>query len=214
MRWLQLILVPFGIVILIALVIAGHVYYNGFSHPVSAPKRAKRISNQEFSKINEKALLLKIFASERKCNKKIFFLVDMSLPSGKNRFFVYNTEKDSVINAGQVAHGHGNNGFSHYAIFSNKPGSSCTALGKYKIGAKYIGTYGVAYKLYGLDMSNSNAFARNIVLHAHDCVPAGETFPYPICNSSGCAMVSPGFLKEIEPLVDTCRQPVLLWVFN
>jgi hypothetical protein len=213
MRWLRFILVPILIAIFIAVVIAEHYYYNGFYHAASA-NNTRHISDSEISKLNEKALLLKKFACQKKCDQKIIFLVDMSLPSGKNRFFIYNTQKDSVIKAGLVAHGHGNNGFSFYPIFSNKHASSCTALGKYKIGERYKGSFGIAYKLYGLDSSNSNSFARNIVLHSHYCVPAGETFPYPICNSSGCAMVSPEFLKGIEPLLDTCRQPVLLWIFN
>lgn len=213
MRWLRFILIPILSVVFIAVVIAAHYYYLGFSHSASS-NTVEHIRNSEILKLNEKALLLKRFASQKKYNQKIIFLVDMSLPSGKNRFFVYNLEKDSVVKSGLVAHGHGNNGFSYYPIFSNKSGSSCTALGKYKIGEKYKGSFGIAYKLYGLDSSNSNSFARNIVLHSHDCVPSGETFPYPICNSSGCAMLSPEFLQEIEPLLDTCRQPVLLWIFN
>jgi L,D-transpeptidase-like protein len=214
MRWLRFILIPILFIIFIAVVIAAHYYYNGFSDSATANNTAKHISASEISKLNEKALLLKAFACQKKCDQKIIFLLDMSLPSGKNRFFVYDTEKDSVIIAGLVAHGHGNNEFSYYPIFSNKSASSCTALGKYKIGGKYKGNFGIAYKLYGLDSSNNNAFARNIVLHSHDCVPLGETFPYPICNSSGCAMVSPEFLKEIEPLLDTRKKPVLLWIFN
>jgi hypothetical protein len=44
--------------------------------------------------------------------------------------------------------------------FLIKPGCGCTALGKYKIGDKYKGRFGTAYKLLGLDSSNNNAFKK------------------------------------------------------
>ncbi|HEX4372681.1 MAG TPA: hypothetical protein VHZ50_05180, partial [Puia sp.] len=97
MRWLRFILIPILSVVSIAAVIAAHYYYLGFSH--SSSNSVKHIRDSEILKLNEKALLLKKFASQKKCNQKIIFLVDMSMPSGKNRFFVYDTEKDSVIKA-------------------------------------------------------------------------------------------------------------------
>lgn len=65
------------------------------------------------------------------------------------------------------------------------PGSGCTSLGKYKIGGAYQGQFGLAYKLYGLDSTNSNAYQRNVVLHAYDRVPDNEVYKE-ICQSSGC----------------------------
>lgn len=145
---------------------------------------------------------------------KIIFLIDMSLPSGQNRFFVYDLQNDSIIKSSLVAHGSGNSMFSFTPKFSNKKESGCTSLGKYRIGKSYSGRFGLAYKLYGLDSTNSNAFNRNIVLHSYSCVPEGETYPYPICNSHGCPMVSPLFLKNLQTLINKSNEPVLLWIFN
>jgi hypothetical protein len=64
-----------------------------------------------------------------------------------------------------------------------------------------IGRFGRAYKLYGLDSTNSQAFWRNIVLHSFSYVPEAETDPYLICNSLGCPMVEAGFLQQPEPLI-------------
>jgi hypothetical protein len=95
--------------------------------------------------------------------------------------------------------------------FLNTDGSNCTSLGRYRIGALYTGRFGRAYKLYGLDSTNSQAFRRNIVLHSFSYVPDAETDPYAICNSLGCPMVSPGFLQQLEPLINHSSRPILLW---
>ena len=57
------------------------------------------------------ALPLKKYLAVNNYNSKICFLADMNLPSGRNRFFVYDLQKDSVILSGLVAHGSCDNGF-------------------------------------------------------------------------------------------------------
>jgi len=92
-------------------------------------------------------------------------------------------------------------------------GCGCTSLGKYRIGNSYYGKFGLAFKLYGLDKTNSNAFNRFIVLHAHDCMPDTEVADE-VCQSNGCPMVSPHFLKKLEPIIKSAKRPVLLWIFE
>jgi hypothetical protein len=215
MKCLRYLLLSLLALVIVVLSLAAHYYYKGFYkikkdhfNLIYFPDEA------EVSKINQKASELKKFANEKKFSKKYIFLVDMSIPSGKNRFFVYDISKDSIIKTSLVAHGSGDHGFSLKPTFSNQKESGCTALGKYCIGKSYRGRFGTAYKLYGLDSSNSNAFSRNTVLHAYDCVPERETYPYPICNSRGCPMVTPAFLKQLEQIIDKSDKPVLLWIFN
>ncbi|MCR6720481.1 MAG: murein L,D-transpeptidase catalytic domain family protein [Chitinophagaceae bacterium] len=98
----------------------------------------------------------------------------MSIPSGNQRFFVYNLKKDSIIHSGLVTHGSCNEYFLEGRKYSNVEGSGCTSLGKYKIGKPYYGKFGLAWKLHGLDAANSNAYKRYVVLHSHDCVPDAE----------------------------------------
>jgi hypothetical protein len=57
-------------------------------------------------------------------------------------------------------------------------------------------------------ISNGNAYIRNIVLHAYECVPEKETHHIPICNSRGCPMTSPHFLKQLMPIIDSFKQPL------
>jgi len=215
MKWLRYVGLSLLTVICAMLVMAAHYYYKGFHkvHSLSC-KSSNHIDEAEINKLTEKASLLKKFATEKKYNQSICFLADMSLSSGKNRFFIYDISKDSIIATSLVAHGSGSNGFSLYPTFSNECESGCSSLGKYKIGQRYNGRFGTAYKLYGLDSTNSNAFKRNVVLHSYDCVPPQETYPYPICNSRGCAMVSPEFMKQLQVIINGNRQPILLWIFN
>ena len=169
---------------------------------------------KEFDRLKDKAVSLREFATNRGYNKELCFLVDMSISSGKNRFFVYDMSKDSVLLEGLVAHGSCDKYFQLNPAFSNTKECGCSSLGKYKIGNGYKGRFGLAYKLYGLDSSNSNAFVRNIVLHSYDCVPEQETDPVPICNSRGCPMISPGLLKQLTPIISQSKKTVLLWIFE
>jgi|GEM_PF-4363527 len=105
----------------------------------------------------------KQFVTKHRFNNSLCLLIDMSIESGKNRFFVYDLKKDSVLNAGLVTHGRCNKWLTGRK-YGNDPGCGCTSLGKYKIGYAYKGRFGLAYKLNGLDATNSNAFKRYVVV--------------------------------------------------
>ena len=45
----------------------------------------------------------------------------MGLPSGKNRFFIYDLQKDSIVHFAVVAHGNCRSGFLKDPLFSNVP---------------------------------------------------------------------------------------------
>jgi hypothetical protein len=153
------------------------------------------------------------FISKNNFNNRYCFLIDMSLPSGQKRFFIYNLDKDSIMGSGLVTHGNCNQDCLEGRKYNNTVGCGCTSLGKYKIGNPYTGRFGLAFKLYGLDKTNTNAFSRYVVLHSHSCVPEVET-GNEICQSNGCPTVSPGFLKQLQPLIDQSKKPVLLWIFE
>ena len=157
---------------------------------------------------------MKMFAQKRGYSTRYCFLLDMRMESGLKRFFVYDFGKNKAEISGLVAHGSCDQNFLKEARFSNTPGGGCTSVGIYKVGSAYYGQYGRAYKLYGLESSNSNAFNRAIVLHSYSCVPDEECFPKPICNSSGCPMVSVAFLSKLSAIIDQSDKPILLWVYE
>lgn len=146
-------------------------------------------------------------------NNEIAFLIDMRIMSGKNRFFVYDLKNDRIIDQGLVAHGVGSgSGVYGDLRFSNENGSYCTSLGKYYVGKSYNGEYGKAYKLYGFEETNSNAFSRNIVLHKYERVPYAEQ-DQTICFSMGCPMVNETFYKRIEQLIDSSKGKIILDIY-
>lgn len=167
----------------------------------------------EMTKVDKSRNELELYALKNKCNTKYAFVVDMRIPSFKKRFFVFDLKKDSIINAGYVAHGTGSETFRNELIFSNIPDSRCTSLGKYKIGSSYKGMYGQSYRLHGLDSTNNKALERAIVLHGHSCVPDKAYDEYPICFSYGCPMVSVKFLQTLKGYISKQgKEPILLSV--
>lgn len=171
------------------------------------------LKNTSLEKIKTKATEAKTFASKNNYNETTFFLVDMSLPSGQNRFFVYDMEKDSLQYSGLVTHGRCKEDWLEGRKYGNTVGCGCTSLGKYKIGNSYNGRFGLAFKLYGLDKTNDKAFQRYVVLHAHDCVPENEVTD-DICQSDGCPTVSPGLLLQLKSIITASKKSILLWIYE
>src|ERR1051325_7089426 len=163
-------------------------------------------------KLKLKANEAKMFIRKNGFNDRVCFFVDISLYSGQSRFFVYDLQRDTLLNAGLVTHGRCNNNWLEGRKYSNEPGCGCTSLGKYKIGNSYNGKFGLAFKLLGLEQTNNNAFKRAVVLHAHECVPETEV-RNEICQSKGCPTVAPGFLLQLRPIIVQSKKPVLLWIF-
>ncbi|MBC7874497.1 MAG: murein L,D-transpeptidase catalytic domain family protein, partial [Ferruginibacter sp.] len=157
------------------------------------------LTSKKLEKLEQKAAAAKLFVQRKGYNEKTCFLLDMSLPSGQNRFFIYDLEKDTLQASGLVAHG---NCFEYWLEgrrYSNVVGSGCTSLGKYKIGNSYTGKFGYSYKLHGLDTSNNNAFERTVVLHSHSCIPETAVAD-DICQSNGCPTVSPNLLVQLKQI--------------
>lgn len=163
-------------------------------------------------KLKQKSVEASSFAKKNGYNSSLCFFIDMSLSSGHNRFFVYNMIKDSIQQSGLVTHGRCNQMWLKGRKYSNEPGCGCSSLGRYKVGYSYQGTFGLAYKLYGLDKTNNNAFKRFVVLHSHECVPENEVKDE-ICQSDGCPTVAPQFLQQLKSIIGESPKPLLLWIY-
>lgn len=214
MHMIRMLLKTLSIIILIATALGA--YYFGYTAKKEnhLPDEVKTTRDKiRLERLQEQASKALSYCKAKGMDTRHCFLADMSLPSGTNRFFDYDLQKDSVISQGLVAHGSCNKNFLETASFSNVPGSGCTSPGKYKIGGKYTGRFGTAYKLYGLDSTNSNAYKRNIVLHSYYLVPDKETDPLLICNSLGCAMLSDNYLEQLSQTIDVTKKPILLWIY-
>lgn len=93
-------------------------------------------------------------------------IADFSKASRQARFYILDLVSGFTTEH-LVAHGRGSDP-AHSGwleLFSNDVGSYATSEGAYLTGDAYTGKYGYSMRLNGLDPSNSNALAREIVIH-------------------------------------------------
>jgi len=158
------------------------------------------------------------------CKKKgycqdYYFLVDLSVHSGKKRFYVYDFKQQKVIDSNLVTHGscdafQDNDTKYEKVKFSNKDKSHCSSIGKYKVGKRDYSTWGinVKYWLEGLEDTNNNASQRVVVLHSWDAVANTEIYPRYTPLSWGCPAVSNLFMTKLDNKLRKTDKPVLLWI--
>ncbi len=126
-----------------------------------------------------------------------FVVVDLALYSGKNRFWLVDLATGAVEQH-KVAHGAGsdpdNDGYA--TTFGNVSGSNKSSLGFYLTGELYDGTHPHSMRLDGLSpdgspngMANTNARARDVVMHEATYVSDGNTSQQG--RSDGCLALDP-----------------------
>lgn len=156
---------------------------------------------------------VKDFIKNKKYNQQLAIFINFRIPSNKFRFFIYDLKNNKILEKAIVAHGSGSVVKGTNALtFSNTENSYQSSLGKYEIGSSYIGKFGKAYRLIGLDKTNSNALKRAIVLHSYYCISDIETKEL-ACLGLGCPMLSPNFFKVAEKYIDASKKPIVLYAF-
>lgn len=171
---------------------------------------------KDYTSIHNNALT---FCKENQFNKDFYFLIDMSIHSGKNRFFVYDFKTKKVSHQNVVTHGtcdvfEANPHKYKKAKFSNKQDSHCSMKGKFKIGKRDYSSWGinVKYWIHGLESTNNNAVKRVVVLHSWPAVSNEEIYPRYSPLSWGCPAVSDEFMQVLDEKLKTVEQPVLMWI--
>jgi len=171
--------------------------------------------------INSKAKEALAFCKKNNYNQEFCILIDMSIHSGLNRFFVYDFNKNKPIMNMLVGHGCGDYPWSSdwskdSPSFSNVDGSHKSSLGKYKIGKRAWSDWGihVKYVLHGLETTNSNAEKRYIVFHSWDKVSETEVYPDGTAEGWGCPTISNNNMKIIDPMLKASKKPVLMWIYK
>lgn len=152
-------------------------------------------------------------AAEHGERARRLLVVDMSLPSSKQRLWAFDTTDPKhpvLILRDKVAHGAGSDpSASGYATrFGNAVNSWMTSLGLYRIAEPFTNAKGrVAFSLDGLDPGfNDEARERHVVLHPASYVPVG---PGAAGRSQGCPAVSQ---KAFNELKDSGVQGGLMWI--
>jgi hypothetical protein len=170
--------------------------------------------------IEQKAEELYAYCQERGYNTQIGILVDYSLYSGRNRYFVWDFAKGEAVVSSVSPLGCGKGRSYGRGKFSNDPGSQCTSLGHYKIGKErqMNSLNRKCFELDGLDSSNSNARSRLILLHPSS-LPSISVYPLPIISaipySAGCITMPFSKYDETAKLLKSVGdKPVIMWVYN
>ncbi|MWB94561.1 peptidase [Flavobacterium sp. GA093] len=163
----------------------------------------------------------KAFSREENFNQDYYFLIDLSLHSGKNRFFVYDFKTKKIMAQNLVTHGscdvfETNDTSLEKVKFSNENDSHCSSSGKYKIGKRDYSSWGIniKYWLHGLEKTNQNAEKRVVVLHSWNKVSNTEIYPQYAPLSWGCPAVSDMFMKVLDDKLQYSKEPVLLWIIQ
>ncbi|WP_449399123.1 murein L,D-transpeptidase catalytic domain-containing protein [Chryseobacterium wanjuense] len=161
------------------------------------------------------------FCKSKGFNTDFCILIDMSIHSGVKRLLVWDFKNNSVSKKYLVGHGCGTNpwssdGFKNDPEFSNEDGSHLSSLGRYKLEGRGYSDWGinVKYLMHGLEETNSNALKRFIVFHSWNLMSDDDVFPKGSPEGWGCPTISNNAMREIDPMLQNSKKPVLMWIYN
>jgi len=144
--------------------------------------------------------------------RAVLTIIDFSLPSTAERFFVIDMENRELLFSSHVSHGR-NSGDNYTTSFSNRPGSNQSSLGFFLTDYTYIGANGLSLRLEGLEEGiNHNARARAVVIHGADYSdPNLIRSMGRLGRSQGC----PALPRELtKPIIETISNGSLVFAYS
>lgn len=166
--------------------------------------------------IRERVCMLRAWCCCRGYNSRIAIFVDLSLHSGRNRFVVWDFVAEKPLLICPVSHGSGSvksHVRSAYARISNEDGSHLSSVGRAVVAERYEGRYGIAYRLDGLEDSNSNLRPRCVVLHGWEHTTSFPIYPIPTVGSFGCPVLSTKMMARVDEILQT-QKGVIIEIFK
>jgi hypothetical protein len=125
---------------------------------------------QKAPELNKKVLKYALTAYKQAAKhgdvkKSVLTVIDYSLPSSKQRMWIFDVNKEKLLYHTYVAHGQ-NSGMNVPHHFSNQSSSKATSLGTFVTKDTYMGSKGLSLNLKGLEKGfNDNAYNRRVVVH-------------------------------------------------
>jgi hypothetical protein len=140
-------------------------------------------------------------------NTRYATIIDFNQPSSHRRLYLFDL-KNGTVEMHATAHGKNSDpdGDGFATLFSNTPDSLQSSLGFYLTLATYSGSHGYSLRLRGLEATNSNAEARDIVMHPADYVSDANNYAG---RSWGCPAIDPKISKGV---IDKVRNGSLILI--
>ena len=170
----------------------------------------------DLTRFRQRAVEAAKYCCENGYNQRVVLLWDLSIQSGRRRFVVWNNAEGRVEYAFVASHGSGSRRShvpSAYAKVSNADGSHLSSVGRALVAERYVGRYGVAYRLDGLEETNSAMRKRCIVLHSWRYTTSFPVWPLPTIGSWGCPVLSRRDMNILDKILQQ-EQSVVLWAYK
>lgn len=153
---------------------------------------------------------------------RYLMIVDYSIPSNKDRFFLWDTEADSIVERFWCAHGFGGGSTPERPVFSNQPGSNCSSLGWYTVerGTGVSPRWGYTYHaIDGLSTTNSNARRRELIIHPWSSMDYDYEMQTqePLAmdgRSAGCFTMTTAGWETLHQYIQSRQKRILLYAIN
>jgi hypothetical protein len=173
--------------------------------------------NREYSTLAERAENALTFARRHNMNEHYALFVDYGIPSGTPRLFVWDFRKKKIVARTYVMHGPGGGSTAKRPRFSNRPGSECSSLGRFKVTREHGQRLKYSFRIKGMDSDNQSAYARGLMIHGSKWIDSwcwSKYIPLHRISCQGCITVSSRGMHYLWKLVHREKDPLLLWNFE
>lgn len=199
-----------AVIVLTVMLFLGNWAWKYYCLPAIPDKR-------NYESMEERAYAALGFAQSHRLNTHYALFVDYSVPSGTPRLYVWDFEKRCVIARTYVMHGPGGGSTAERPVFSNKSGSNCSALGRFKVTKAHGSKIRKSFRLKGMDMGNQSAYDRGLMIHRAPWVDAWCWNKYIPLNGTaclGCVTVSSRGMDYLWQLINSEQKNLLLWSYE
>jgi hypothetical protein len=171
---------------------------------------------KEYATIEARAEKALAFAKRHNMNDHYALFLDYAIPSGTPRLFVWDFQRKKIVASTYVMHGPGKGSTDKHPVFSNEPGSECSALGRFLVTKEHGATLKRSFRLKGMDGDNKTAYSRVLMIHGSTFLDGHVWMRYiPLHRAScqGCVTVTTRGMDNIWELVKNEKVTLLLWSY-